>query len=379
VSLVGQSEIATIVDCRDEGNAFTILANNVSLSRFRIQHANGGIEIESNNNVIANNLIVDCYGACAIRMWDSTANLIRDNNLIDNNVGIGVFSSSEGNIVESNRIDKNSVGVFLSDADHNVIQSNTITLARKFGIHLQGSSSNVISGNIMIDNNVSLCSRDNLDNIIYHNNFINNTIPALSLYGSIDTWDNNYPSGGNYWSDYSGTDFHSGPYQNETSSDGIGDIPYVIDGNNQDNYPLMKPGPYYRLTVTSSPITGIQFTINGVSQATLYTEWLFEHFYTLTMSETYGEYVWSHWLEDGDTNRTKTIVLTSDADWTGVFRFPSDVNGDGKVRIDDVLIVAEAFGTDPDHPRWNPLADLNGDNLVRIDDVLAVALNFGFG
>jgi hypothetical protein len=33
---------------------------------------------------------------------------------------------------------------------------------------------------------------------------------------------------------------YSGPYQNETSSDAIGDKPYVIDANNIDHYPLMN-------------------------------------------------------------------------------------------------------------------------------------------
>jgi len=54
-----------------------------------------------------------------------------------------------------------------------------------------------------------------------------------------------------------------------------------------------------------------------------------------------------------------------------------DINGDGKVRIDDVLLAAEAFGSYPGHPRWNPDADLNGDNKVRVNDILLVAKNFG--
>lgn len=49
---------------------------------------------------------------------------------------------------------------------------------------------------------------------------------------SINVWDNDYPSGGNYWSDYKGFDYFSGPYLNETGSDGIGDMPHVICTNN---------------------------------------------------------------------------------------------------------------------------------------------------
>ena len=49
---------------------------------------------------------------------------------------------------------------------------------------------------------------------------------------STNTWDNGYPAGGNYWSNYAGVD---------SNHDGIGDSPYIIDANNQDRYPLMNP------------------------------------------------------------------------------------------------------------------------------------------
>jgi len=58
-------------------------------------------------------------------------------------------------------------------------------------------------------------------------------------------------------------------------------------------------------------------------------------------------------------------------------RIMGDLNGDGNVRVDDVLLVASAFGSQPGHPRWNPDADVNGDGKVRVDDVLLVARNFG--
>jgi len=55
----------------------------------------------------------------------------------------------------------------------------------------------------------------------------------------------------------------------------------------------------------------------------------------------------------------------------------ADINADGKVRIDDLLVAAEAFGSYLGHVRWNPAADLTRDAQIRVDDMLAIALDFG--
>jgi nitrous oxidase accessory protein NosD len=80
------------------------------------------------------------------------------------------------------------------------------------------------------------------NNSIYHNNFVDNLCQVNSSF-RINVWDNGYPSGGNYWSDYGGVDLYKGPYQNVTGGDGIGDTPYAIDANNADRYPLMNWAP----------------------------------------------------------------------------------------------------------------------------------------
>jgi len=80
----------------------------------------------------------------------------------------------------------------------------------------------------------------------------------------VNIWDDGYPSGGNYWSDYNGTDLFSGSYQNETGSDGIGDTPYVIDENNQDNYPLIAP--FNSFTVAWD---GRSYPVDFVSNSTI--------------------------------------------------------------------------------------------------------------
>jgi hypothetical protein len=97
-------------------------------------------------------------------------------------------------------------------------------------------------------------------------------------------------------------------------------------------------GPYYQLTVTSSPITGVTFTINGNPKTTPYTEWLLEGSYTLIMPQTQNGYVWSHWLEDGDTNRTKTITLQGTT-WTAVYVLAPPPPVGGKATLINMPII----------------------------------------
>jgi len=65
---------------------------------------------------------------------------------------------------------------------------------------------------------------------------------------------------------------------------------------------------------------------------------------------------------------------------------PWDVNGDGKVNIKDIGIVAVAFGSaavdNPETPQdetenWNPIADVNFDGKINIKDIGIVAIHFG--
>ena len=56
---------------------------------------------------------------------------------------------------------------------------------------------------------------------------------------------------------------------------------------------------------------------------------------------------------------------------------PGDVNHDGIVNIQDIVIAALAFGSVPSDPKWNPDADLNNDGLIDIVDLVIIGVNYG--
>ena len=95
-----------------------------------------------------------------------------------------------------------------------------------------------------------------MGNKIYHNNFVYNIRNAID--NSNNTWNLSYPYGGNYWDDYAGVDEKHGKRQNESGSDGIGDIPYEIDGS-KDFYPLMEFYKNASKIPNKAPIASFRF------------------------------------------------------------------------------------------------------------------------
>ena len=93
-------------------------------------------------------------------------------------------------------------------------------------------------GNVFENNKIGIKFKESSKNTIFHNNFVNNQqnvaiqesdTPWLEK-SHVNRWNNGFE--GNYWSNYSGT---------VTSGDGIGDTPYIINEENQDNFPLFDP------------------------------------------------------------------------------------------------------------------------------------------
>jgi len=180
----------------------------------------------SNNTISGNNITDNDYDG--IYFYWSANNTISGNNITDNFRGI-FFWASSGNIISGNINTNNYDGMCIHGAD-TIIHGNTLT-NNDYGIALHSSGTIISENNITNNNQYGISIYDSIDNMIFHNNLIDNT-NQIRLSHTNSTWDDGYPSGGNYLSDYKGTD---------SDGDGIGDIPYIIDENNQDNYPLMAP------------------------------------------------------------------------------------------------------------------------------------------
>jgi len=208
-----------------------------------LYHASGGTTIS--DNIISNNNQQGAYQRGGIWMDQSNNNVI-SGNIISNNSGwanILMANSCDNNNISGNFIRNHSKGMYIYPSCNDNIISNNWIKNNYDGIYIKLLNvDNLITNNLFLDNyyGIRFDAYSSIDNNIYHNNFINNEINAKDPYNN--NWNDSYPSGGNYWDDYTGDDVFSGPGQNISGFDGIGDTPYIISGgSNQDNYPLMNP------------------------------------------------------------------------------------------------------------------------------------------
>jgi hypothetical protein len=90
-----------------------------------------------------------------------------------------------------------------------------------------------------------------------------------------------------------------------------------------------------------------------------------------TTSTAYGYYtIWAYASPvPGQTN-------TANNNCTGctvTVTIPGDINGDGKVNLQDLVLLTKAYGSKPGDSNWNPNADIKGDGIVDLPDLVVLA------
>jgi nitrous oxidase accessory protein len=216
-----------------------IIGNIASKSTY----GRGIMLVFSSYNQILNNIVNSNRDEGIILMESGTSNNLIANNTVIFNSNYGIhFFAADNNQILNNTLMKNGVGVWLRGASKTNEIANNAFLENSYGIYLGDPS-----------NHLGDCS----NNVIYHNNFVDN-LHTVFIYESISAWDDGYPSGGNYWNGYNGSD---------ADGDGIGDTPYTINLENKDNYPLMAP--FVSPSVSPSLSFENQYVFDVVSNSTI--------------------------------------------------------------------------------------------------------------
>jgi len=257
--------------------AIRVAAPNVTISGFTITNCRTAIAIAnyyaeafpSGCKIINNNIVNNSEGIRSQRSdllisgnnisenqggivgWNTENIIITENNIAENGYGIDI-GISRNITVSGNNISNNSRGLNLVYYGPYFVYGNNIT-KNDWGIRFaEGCNNAIVNGNNITQNNVGVVllnfpnggdvAVSGVGNKVFGNFFIDNSEQVLPnevefeniRMGSNGTdivlWDNS--TTGNYWDDYAGLD---------ENGDEIGDTPYIIDENNQDNYPLMNP------------------------------------------------------------------------------------------------------------------------------------------
>jgi parallel beta-helix repeat protein len=197
-------------------------SNNTVIGNTITDTNNWGITVGSLNNTVSKNYLTN--NGDGISLSDVSNITISGNKIANSTTGINLQESSD-NCLVGNTITNNTCGINLARQPESSINIPGITSVRPGSLH------NNVSANFISDCTVGVQLDHSSNNTFVHNNFIDNPTQIINLNATFaNTWDNG--TEGNHWSNYNGTD---------SDGDGIGDTPYIIDENNQDNYPLMNP------------------------------------------------------------------------------------------------------------------------------------------
>ncbi|WP_440945757.1 NosD domain-containing protein [Methanosarcina sp. T3] len=261
----------TIIQAADGSrDVLSIWANEVSVKGFSIKGADSasgihffgvaGCSIESNvlsnnscgidlymfssGNSLVNNDISDCL--TGISLGDSLNNTLRNNSISYCSSGVSLFDSPK-NTLKNNTVSENKEGISLiGESNSNTLTSNTIKSNEEVGLHLYGTSGNLV-----------------------YNNYFNNTKNIESaLVAGENIWNITKSEGiniaggsylgGNVWGKPDGTVYPRGA--RDIDLDGIFDSAYDIEGSGFIDYLPLKESESVVITVSNNADLAADFS-----------------------------------------------------------------------------------------------------------------------
>lgn len=192
--------------------------------------ADAGVVMVVNSSKITVRNLVLSNNDHGVSFAYTSSSYIEENLVTNNTYGIDLFCSFN-NTISGNILSQNTMGISMRFSSDNIARENTVIASDGFYLY-QSDRNQIIANTIRNSRDYGIDFAESYDNSIYHNNFISNKKNFSPYATGWNVWDDGYPSGGNYWSDYSGID---------ADNDGIGDTAYFVNGYGVDWYPLMNP------------------------------------------------------------------------------------------------------------------------------------------
>jgi len=375
----------------------------------------------SSNNYALNNTIFSNGDGISISSY-SDYNTVKGNKIESNSYGVDVYEGKENKVID-NEIKSNWIGIWITSYSSSSEVIGNKIVSNGFGIGLSGN------GNLIRDNWIEGSSNAGIQ-LLWHtsgnkifNNFFNNTknLDLYSFYKKENYWNTTEQEGkrvygpgligGNHWSDYDTPE--EGFFDED--KDCFCDKPYVISENNKDELPLFPcwticrdaccyndgekhyklfqkgPGPYSCSDTPADKPEWEGCRYFKREECKNVAEDTDKDFATGITPDKRGDLkvkgkctVYEPSCSDGECGRGKVIEEFEDRCKENCVPFNKindiqkvDINGDGKINILDIAIVAKAYGTKPGDPKWNPSANVNNDNIINILDIAIVAKDYG--
>lgn len=169
-------------------------------------------------------------------------NVTLDGFLADQNTGEVGFYYPQDVVVANSTLSGNSGGLYAVYGTRIRVQNSSF-VDNAYGVTYSEITDGEIRGNEIANNGLGVSLYQSSDIKVHANRFLGNNDQAADS-GAANRWDDGYPSGGNFWSDYTGWDDCGGPEHDVCpGSDGLGDVPYAIDADSFDFYPRVYVNP----------------------------------------------------------------------------------------------------------------------------------------
>src|SRR5438552_8167596 len=174
---------------------------------------------------------------------NGTRDAVVSDNVLDRGWILAMYLWTDTTTISGNVIRGATEGIAATETSNLTIRGNSV-LSTMGAVRIDDSSNITVVDNHISDDAKGVTLRWSRDVSFLHNDFAGNGQQVQFESNERIRWNESYPTGGNFWSDYTGIDNCSGPNQDVCPDpDGIGDTPYTIDANNSDRYPLIHlPG-----------------------------------------------------------------------------------------------------------------------------------------